>query len=195
MKYLIAGLGNIGPEYSGTRHNIGFMTLDALAKASNLVFESARHSHTTTLKSKGRTFILIKPTTYMNLSGKAVKYWLEKEKIPQENLFVILDDIALPFGTIRIRANGSNGGHNGLKSIDEMLGNNNYARMRFGIGSDFRKGKQADYVLDEFSKEENLVLPQCLEKMRLAVINFGLAGTQDTMNRFNGQIEFPEEKK
>jgi peptidyl-tRNA hydrolase, PTH1 family len=192
LKYLIAGLGNIGPEYSGTRHNIGFMTLDALAKASNLVFESARHCYHATLKSKGRTFILIKPTTYMNLSGKAVKYWLDKEKIPQENLFVVLDDIALPFGTIRIRANGSNGGHNGLKSIDEMIGNNNYARLRFGIGNDFRKGKQADYVLDEFSKEENLNLPLCLEKMRNSVLNFGWAGIQDTMNKYNGLVEFPE---
>lgn len=195
MKYLIIGLGNIGPEYSGTRHNIGFMVLDALAKASNLVFESNRLSYSATLKSKGQTFILIKPTTFMNLSGKAVKYWLTKEKILPDKLFVILDDIALPFGTIRIRVNGSNGGHNGLKSIDEVLGNNNYARMRFGIGNDFRRGKQVDYVLEEFSKEENLLLPPCLEKMRLAAINFGLAGIQDTMNRYNGQIEFPEEKK
>jgi len=171
------------------------MVLDALAKASNLVFESNRLSYSATLKSKGQTFILIKPTTFMNLSGKAVKYWLTKEKILPDKLFVILDDIALPFGTIRIRVNGSNGGHNGLKSIDEVLGNNNYARMRFGIGNDFRRGKQVDYVLEEFSKEENLLLPPCLEKMRLAAINFGLAGIQDTMNRYNGQIEFPEEKK
>lgn len=194
MKYLIVGLGNIGPEYSGTRHNIGFMVLDALAKASNLVFESSRLSYSITLKSKGRTFILIKPTTFMNLSGKAVKHWLTKENIPSDKLFVILDDIALPFGTIRIRANGSNGGHNGLKSIDEVLGNNTYARMRFGIGNDFRRGKQVNYVLEEFSKEENIHLQPCLEKMRLAVINFGLAGIQDTMNRFNGQVEFSENK-
>jgi len=194
LKYLVVGLGNIGPEYSGTRHNIGFMVLDALAKASNTVFESNRLSFSATLKSKGRTFILIKPTTYMNLSGKAVKYWLTKENIQPDKLFVILDDIALPFGAIRIRANGSNGGHNGLKSIDEVLGNNNYARMRFGIGNDFRRGKQADYVLEEFSKEENIAIPPCLEKMRLAVINFGLAGIQDTMNRYNGQVEFPENK-
>ena len=171
------------------------MVLDALAKASNLVFESSRLSYSAILKSKGRTFILIKPTTYMNLSGKSVKYWLTKEKIQPDKLFIVLDDIALPFGTIRIRANGSNGGHNGLKSIDEALENNNYARMRFGIGNDFHKGKQSDYVLDEFSKEENTNLPLCLEKMRLAVINFGLAGAQDTMNKFNGQVEFPEEKK
>jgi peptidyl-tRNA hydrolase, PTH1 family len=195
LKYLIIGLGNIGPEYSGTRHNIGFMVLDALAKASNIVFTSSRLCYSATLRSKGRTFVLIKPTTFMNLSGKAVKYWLTKENIQPDKLFIILDDIALPFGTIRIRANGSNGGHNGLKSIDEALGNNNYARMRFGIGNDFRKGKQADYVLDEFSKDENVNLPFCLEKMRLAVINFGLAGIQNTMNLYNGQVEFPEEKK
>ncbi|MBI5541908.1 MAG: aminoacyl-tRNA hydrolase [Bacteroidia bacterium] len=192
MKYLIAGLGNIGPEYSGTRHNIGFMVLDALAKASNLVFESSRHSYTATLKSKGRTYILIKPTTYMNLSGKAVKFWLEKEKITPDKLLVILDDIALPFATIRIRPNGSNGGHNGLKSIDEMLGNQNYARMRFGVGNDFSRGKQADYVLSEFSSEENKNLPICIEKMRLAALNFGFAGVQNTMNGFNGLVSFPE---
>lgn len=192
MKYLIAGLGNIGPEYSGTRHNIGFMVLDALAKASNLVFESGRHSYTATLKSKGRTYILIKPTTYMNLSGKAVKFWLEKEKITQDKLLVILDDIALPFATIRIRPNGSNGGHNGLKSIDEILGNQNYARMRFGVGNDFSRGKQADYVLSEFSSEENKNLPVCIEKMRLAALNFGFAGVQNTMNGFNGLVSFPE---
>ncbi|PIY03692.1 MAG: aminoacyl-tRNA hydrolase, partial [Bacteroidetes bacterium CG_4_10_14_3_um_filter_31_20] len=154
MKYLIAGLGNIGSEYSDTRHNIGFMVLDALAKTSNAVFETNRLCFNVKIKHKGRTIILIKPTTYMNLSGKAIKYWLEKEKISQEKLLVVLDDIALPFGTVRIKPNGSNGGHNGLKSIDEMLGNNNYARMRFGVGNDFSKGRQADYVLSNFTTEE-----------------------------------------
>jgi len=192
LKYLIAGLGNIGPEYYGTRHNIGFMVLDGIAKMSNLVFKSGRYSFTTSLKYKGHTFILIKPTTYVNLSGKAIKFWLEKEKILPDKLLIILDDIALPFATIRIRANGSNGGHNGLKSIDETLGNQNYARMRFGIGDNFLKGKKANYVLSEFSAEENKNLPFCIEKLKLAALNFGLAGIQDTMNRFNGIVSFPE---
>ncbi len=192
MKYLIAGLGNIGSEYSDTRHNIGFMVLDAFAKASNTVFESNRLTSILKIKHKGRTFILIKPTTFMNLSGKAVKYWLDKEKIEQKNLLVILDDIALPFGTIRIKPNGSNGGHNGLKSIDEMIGNNNYARMRFGVGNNFPKGKQADYVLSNFGIDELKQLPNCLDKMKLALLNFGLAGVQDTMSRFNGQVSISE---
>ncbi|PIX33213.1 MAG: aminoacyl-tRNA hydrolase [Bacteroidetes bacterium CG_4_8_14_3_um_filter_31_14] len=192
MKYLIAGLGNIGSEYSDTRHNIGFMVLDALAKTSNAVFETNRLCFNVKIKHKGRTIILIKPTTYMNLSGKAIKYWLEKEKIYQEKLLVILDDIALPFGTIRIKPNGSNGGHNGLKSIDEMLGNNNYARMRFGVGNDFSKGRQADYVLSNFTTEEKKQLSTCIEQMKSAILNFGLAGIQDTMSRFNGPITFPE---
>ncbi len=171
------------------------MVLDALAKASNLVFESSRFCHKATFKSKGRIFILIKPTTYMNLSGKAVKYWLDKENIPREKLLVILDDLALPFGTIRIRTNGSNGGHNGLKNIDEMLGGNNYARMRFGIGNNFGRGQQVDYVLEEFAREETRNLPLCLDKMKLAIINFGLAGIHDTMNKFNGPVEFISEEK
>jgi len=192
LKYLIAGLGNIGSEYSDTRHNIGFMVLDALAKTSNAVFETNRLCFNVKIKHKGRTIILIKPTTYMNLSGKAIKYWLEKEKISQEKLLVVLDDIALPFGTVRIKPNGSNGGHNGLKSIDEMLGNNNYARMRFGVGNDFSKGRQADYVLSNFTTEEKNQLPACVEQMKSAILNFGLAGIQDTMSRFNGPITFPE---
>jgi len=192
LKYLIAGLGNIGSEYSDTRHNIGFMVLDALAKTSNAVFETNRLCFNVKIKHKGRTIILIKPTTYMNLSGKAIKYWLEKEKISQEKLLVVLDDIALPFGTVRIKPNGSNGGHNGLKSIDEMLGNNNYARMRFGVGNDFSKGRQADYVLSNFTTEEKKQLSTCIEQMKSAILNFGLAGIQDTMSRFNGPITFPE---
>ncbi len=192
MKYLIAGLGNIGSEYSDTRHNIGFMVLDALTKASNTVFESNRYSYVANIKHKGRYFMLIKPTTYMNLSGKAIKYWLAQEKIEQENLLVILDDIALPFGTIRIKPNGSNGGHNGLKNIDELLGNNNYARMRFGIGDNYSKGKQVDYVLSNFINEEIKQLPVCIEKMKSAILNFGLAGIQDTMSRFNGPVSISE---
>jgi peptidyl-tRNA hydrolase, PTH1 family len=190
LKYLIAGLGNIGSEYTGTRHNIGFITLDAFAKASNVVFETSRFCEKTTFKYKGRTFLLIKPSTYMNLSGKAIKYWLDKEGISKENLLVILDDLALPFATLRIRAKGSNGGHNGLKNIDEMLEGNDYARMRFGIGNNFGRGKQIDYVLEKFSADESKNLSFCLDKMNRAIINFGLAGINDTMNRFNGNIEF-----
>lgn len=186
MKYLIAGLGNVGSEYAETRHNIGFMVLDAFAKASNAVFESNRLAFTTKLKFKGKTFILIKPTTFMNLSGKAVLYWLNKENILPENLLVVLDDIALPFGTIRIKPNGNNGGHNGLKNIDETLGHNNYARMRFGVGNNFNKGKQANYVLSEFSKEEKIDIIPCIDKMTKAIVNFGLTGIQDTMNHYNG---------
>ena len=154
MKYLIVGLGNIGSEYENTRHNIGFLILDALAKASNIFFETNKLGSTATLKFKGRTFILVKPSTFMNLSGKAVNYYLQKEKIKQENLLVITDDIALPFGTLRLKGKGSDGGHNGLKNIIESLDNNNYARLRFGVGSEFSQGKQVNYVLSEFANEE-----------------------------------------
>ena len=147
MKYLIVGLGNIGAEYAGTRHNIGFKVLDALAEASNAVFTTARYGDVAELKHKGRTLILLKPSTYMNLSGKAVRYWMEAEKIAPENLLVVSDDIALPFGTLRMRPRGSAGGHNGLKNIAELLGTEDYARMRFGVGGDFPKGHQVDYVL------------------------------------------------
>ena len=147
MKYLIVGLGNIGAEYAGTRHNIGFKVLDALAEASNAVFTTARYGDVAELKHKGRTLILLKPSTYMNLSGKAVRYWMEAEKIAPENLLVVSDDIALPFGTLRMRPRGSAGGHNGLKNIAELLGTEDYARMRFGVGGDFPRGHQVDYVL------------------------------------------------
>ncbi|HLU85276.1 MAG TPA: aminoacyl-tRNA hydrolase, partial [Vicingaceae bacterium] len=140
MKYLVVGLGNIGSEYQNTRHNIGFMILDALAKASNIFFETNKLGDTATLKYKGRTFILLKPSTYMNLSGKAVNYYLQQEKINQENLLIITDDIALPFGTLRLKGKGSDGGHNGLKNIIQTLGNQNFARLRFGVGSEFVKG-------------------------------------------------------
>ena len=154
MKYLIVGLGNIGAEYAGTRHNIGFKVLDALAEASNAVFTTARYGDVAELKHKGRTLILLKPSTYMNLSGKAVRYWMEAEKIAPENLLVVSDDIALPFGTLRMRPRGSAGGHNGLKNIAELLGTEDYARMRFGVGGDFPRGHQVDYVLGEWSDEE-----------------------------------------
>ena len=185
MKYLIVGLGNIGAEYAATRHNIGFKVLDALAEASNTVFSSQRYGSVAELKHKGRTFILLKPSTYMNLSGKAVSYWMQAEKIPLENVFVIVDDIALPFGTIRIRAKGSDGGHNGLKSIAELLGNSDYARLRFGIGGDFPKGFQVDYVLGEWTPDERAALPGRIGTAAEAVLSFGTAGLERTMNGFN----------
>lgn len=185
MKYLIAGLGNIGSEYSNTRHNIGFMVLDALAKASNISFNDARYGSVAEVKHKGRTFILLKPSTYMNLSGKAISYWLQKEKIPLENLLVIVDDIALPLCTLRLRAAGSDGGHNGLKSIDEILGTKDYARLRFGIGGDFPKGYQVDYVLGEWTSEESKQLPESMKAAFDIIFSFGTIGIERTMNFFN----------
>lgn len=185
MKYLIAGLGNIGSEYSNTRHNIGFMVLDALAKASNISFNDARYGSVAEVKHKGRTFILLKPSTYMNLSGKAISYWLQKEKIPLENLLVIVDDIALPLCTLRLRAAGSDGGHNGLKSIDEVLGTKDYARLRFGIGGYFPKGYQVDYVLGEWTAEEVKQLPDSMKAASDIIFNFGTIGIERTMNFFN----------
>lgn len=187
MKYLIAGLGNIGFEYSNTRHNIGFQVLDALAKASNLVYTDKRRASYTELKHRGRTIILIKPTTYMNLSGKAVHYWIQEEKIPIENLLVIADDLAIPFGKIRIRAKGSDAGHNGLKSITELLGTDVYARLRFGIGSEFGRGQQVDYVLGQWTSDESLILPERIEKCVEAIMAFPLIGIQETMSKFNNK--------
>lgn len=187
MKYLITGLGNIGPEYFNTRHNIGFQVLDALAEASNLVFSDSRRAFKTELKHKGRTLILIKPTTYMNLSGKAVNYWMQKEKIPIENLLVITDDLALPYGKIRIRAKGSDAGHNGLKNINEVLGTNAYARLRFGIGNEFMKGQQINYVLGEWDDQEKEVLAERKKKCAEAILSFPMIGIQRTMNQFNNK--------
>ena len=157
MKYLIAGLGNIGAEYKNTRHNIGFQILDALAGASNISFNDKRYGFVAEYKFKARTFILLKPTTYMNLSGRAVAYWLQKESIELSNLLVLVDDLALPFGTIRVRAKGGAGGHNGLENINQVLGRNDYTRLRFGIGDNFHKGFQVDYVLGDWSKEEEKI--------------------------------------
>lgn len=187
MKYLIAGLGNIGPEYFRTRHNIGFQVLDALAKASNLVFTDDRRAFKAELKVKGKTLILIKPTTYMNLSGKAVSYWLQKENIPIENLLVIADDLVLPFGKIRIRAKGSDAGHNGLKSINEVLGTSDYARLRFGIGNEFPKGRQVDYVLGEWDEQEQTALPDRIKICTEAVLSFPLIGIHRTMSLYNSK--------
>ncbi len=185
MKYLIVGLGNIGEEYAATRHNIGFNVLDALAKASNTVFTTARYGDIAEVKYKGRTLILLKPSTYMNLSGKAVRYWLDTEKIPIENLLIISDDIALPFGTLRMRPKGSAGGHNGLKNIAELLGTEEYARIRFGVGGDFARGHQVDYVLGEWADEERTAMPDRLALFVEAIRSFVTIGTSMTMNNFN----------
>jgi peptidyl-tRNA hydrolase, PTH1 family len=185
-KYLIAGLGNIGPEYENTRHNIGFKVLDRLAKQTETSFESARLGDVGTFKIKGRSVLLLKPSTYMNRSGKAVQYWLEKEKIPISNLLVVTDDLNLSFGTLRLKLRGSDGGHNGLKDIQETVGSQLYARFRFGIGSEFSKGKQVDYVLGEWTAEENEKLPDRLQRSSALIESFVLAGPQITMNTFNG---------
>lgn len=185
MKYLIVGLGNIGAEYADTRHNIGFKVLDALAEASNISFATDRYGAVTTLRSKGHTLTLLKPSTYMNLSGKAVRYWLEAEKIPQENLLVVVDDIALPFGTFRMRTKGSAGGHNGLKSITEILGTEEYSRIRFGIGGDFARGHQVDYVLGEWGDQERKEMVERLNFFGEAILSFPAIGAERTMNLFN----------
>lgn len=186
-KFLIAGLGNIGEEYAQTRHNIGFKVLDYFAEKEAFPFVSDRLAERAEYKLKGRTFVLIKPTTYMNLSGKAVRYWLEKEKIPIENLLVITDDLNLPFGSIRVRLKGSDGGHNGLKDIQEQLQTTHYNRYRFGISNEYEKGRQVDYVLGKWSEEELKKLPERLEKSVELVKSFGLSGIQLTMNLFNGK--------
>ncbi len=186
-KFLIAGLGNIGPKYENTRHNIGFKVLDYIAKHEDLSWETVKLGDITTLKKKGRTFIMLKPSTYMNLSGKAVKYWMEKENIPVENLLVVTDDLNLDFGTFRIKTQGSSGGHNGLKDIQATLGNGKYPRFRFGISDAFSKGRQVDYVLGEWTAEEESVLIERLEKAKQAVESYGLAGASNTMNAFNGK--------
>lgn len=185
MKYLIAGLGNIGAEYARTRHNIGFKVADALAEKAGATFVSSRYGSVAEIRHKGRTFVLLKPSTYMNLSGKAVAYWLRQEKIPQENLLVVVDDIALPFGTLRMRTKGSAGGHNGLKNITEVLGHENYARIRFGIGGDFARGQQVDYVLGHWTDEERKLLPERLKLFGDAVLSFASIGAERTMNLYN----------
>ncbi|AXT61423.1 aminoacyl-tRNA hydrolase [Aquimarina sp. AD10] len=186
-KFLVVGLGNIGPKYHNTRHNIGFKVLDALAKAEELTFETQKLGDLTTYKFKGRTIILLKPSTYMNLSGKAVRYWLEKEKIPLENLLVVTDDINLSFGTIRLKGKGSAGGHNGLKDIEAQLNTSKYCRFRFGVGAEFSKGRQVDYVLGEWNKEEESAMPERLDIGIAIIKSFAKAGLANTMNTFNGK--------
>lgn len=185
MKYLVVGLGNIGDEYVETRHNIGFKVADAFAKDAGVAFTTKRYGDVAEAKFKGRIFILLKPSTYMNLSGKAVSYWMQAEKIPLENVFVVVDDIALPMGSIRIREKGSDGGHNGLKNINEVLGTQNYARLRFGIGDKFAKGKQVDYVLGRWTEEEKAELPALIDHSVEAIKAFGTIGIERTMNFHN----------
>lgn len=187
MKYLIAGLGNIGPDYENTRHNIGFQALDFLAAKHEATFESARYAFMTKFKFKARTFVLIKPTTFMNLSGKAVSYWLEKEKLDINKLLVITDDISIPLGKIRIRAKGSDGGHNGLANIVQLMGTTSFARLRFGIGDTFVKGHQVDFVLGKWSQEEKEIIQPKIKTVADAIVSFGTIGASRTMNLYNNQ--------
>ena len=186
-KYLIVGLGNIGAEYANTRHNIGFKILDHFANQENITFETQKLGDVATYKLKGRTFVFLKPSTYMNLSGKAIVYWLTKENIPLENLLVITDDLNLSFGSIRVKTKGSDGGHNGLKDTQAKLNTVAYNRFRFGISDAFSKGQQVDYVLGEWTDEENEKLKERLDKSVELIKSFGLAGINITMNSFNGK--------
>lgn len=186
-KFLIVGLGNIGAEYVNTRHNIGFKIVDFLAQKHDTSFETVKLGAMAELKIKGRTLFLLKPNTYMNLSGKAVHYWMEKEKITKENLLIITDDLNLEFGTIRIKPKGSDGGHNGLKSIQQLLNTSDYPRFRFGISDAFKKGKQVDYVLGEWDEEEKAKLPERYEMAAQAIESFALSGLGNTMTSYNGK--------
>ncbi len=187
MKFLIVGLGNIGSEYAHTRHNIGFDTLDAFAEASNVVFEDKRYGAVATAKVKGHQLILLKPSTYMNLSGNAVRYWMQQENIPLEQVLVIVDDLALPFGALRLKGKGSDAGHNGLKNIQECVGSQNYARLRFGIGNDFHPGGQVDYVLGRFSAEQESEKVKRIAVACDIIKSFCLAGLNITMNQYNNK--------
>ena len=186
-KFLIVGLGNIGAEYVNTRHNIGFKVVDHFARKESLAFQTAKLGEVTEFKIKGRTLILLKPNTYMNLSGKAVQYWMEKEKIEKENILVITDDFNLSFGTIRIKSKGSDGGHNGLKNIQLVLNSVDYPRFRFGISDEFKKGRQVDYVLGEWNEDEKAKLHERLDLAAEIITSFALAGLNNTMNTYNGK--------
>jgi PTH1 family peptidyl-tRNA hydrolase len=186
-KFLIVGLGNIGEAYLNTRHNIGFKIVDEVAEDHKITFETEKLGDVATFRLKGRTFILLKPSTYMNLSGKAVKYWMDKENISVENILVVTDDVHIDFGTIRIKAKGSAGGHNGLKDIQQVLNTQEYARFRFGVGANYSKGRQADFVLGQWSKEETSQLIERLPTAAKIITSFGTAGLANTMNEFNGK--------
>lgn len=187
MKHLIVGLGNIGPEYEGTRHNIGFRILDAFAKASNISFQDKRYGFVAHMRVKNQELVLLKPSTYMNLSGNAVRYWLQQEKIPIENLLVLVDDLSLPVGTIRMRQGGSDAGHNGLKHIAQMLGTQAYNRLKFGIGNDFPRGGQVDFVLGHFSPEDEKIVDEKALVACDAIKAYALSGMQFAMCNYNGK--------
>lgn len=187
MKYLIVGLGNIGGEYEGTRHNIGFRVLDALAKASNISFQDRRYGFVAQMKVKGQELVLLKPSTFMNLSGNAVRYWMQQEKIPLERLLIVVDDLSLPVGTIRMKPGGSSAGHNGLKHIAQILGTESYNRLKFGIGNDFPKGCQVDFVLGQFSSEDNKIIDEKAIIVCEAIKAFVLSGIQFAMCNYNGK--------
>ena len=195
MNYLIVGLGNIGVEYANTRHNMGFMVLDAWAQASNIVFESGRYGSTATVSFKGRKFTLLKPSTYMNLSGKAVRYWMNELKIQPENLMVISDDLNIPFGTLRLRKNGSAGGHNGLTNINELIGTQDYARIRVGIGNEFGRGQQVDYVLGKLSEEEMEQMKEVSKRVIDGVKAWATIGPDRAMNVVNTRPKASTEEK
>ncbi|MGY0425412.1 MAG: aminoacyl-tRNA hydrolase [Polaribacter sp.] len=186
-KFLIVGLGNIGEKYENTRHNIGFKIVDEVAEEQQVTFETEKLGDVATFRFKGRFFFLLKPSTFMNLSGKAVKYWMDKEKIPIENILVVTDDVHIDFGTIRVKAKGSAGGHNGLKDIQDKLNTQQYARFRFGVGANYSKGRQVDFVLGEWSKEETSQLIERLPTSAKIIPSFGTAGLANTMNAFNGK--------
>ena len=188
-KFLIVGLGNIGEKYLETRHNIGFKILDEVAETHNVTFETQKLGDVATFRYKGRTFVLLKPNTFMNLSGKAVKYWMDKENSPLENILIVTDDVNIDFGSIRVKAKGSAGGHNGLKDIQEKLNTQQYARFRFGVGGNYARGKQVDYVLGEWNKEEKSYLIERLPTSAKLILSFGTAGLATTMNTFNGKME------
>ena len=185
-KYLIVGLGNTGADYVNTRHNIGFKALNHFANTHNIEFENRKLGALANYKLKGRTFLLLKPNTFMNLSGKAIKYWLDKEKIPIANLLVVTDDLNLSFGTLRLKTKGSDGGHNGLKDVQDKLNTTKYSRLRFGISDEFSKGRQVDYVLGAWSEEESSKLDERLNRVSQSLISFGMSGINETMNQFNG---------
>jgi PTH1 family peptidyl-tRNA hydrolase len=185
MKHLIVGLGNIGPEYEDTRHNIGFRVLDALAKASNISFQDKRYGFVAKMRVKNQELVLLKPSTYMNLSGNAVRYWMQQEKIPLENLLVVVDDLSLPFGQLRMKGKGSDAGHNGLKHIAQILGTQEYARLRFGIGNDYPRGGQVDFVLGHFTDEDMKTMDERVAQAVEMIKSFCLAGLEITMNQYN----------
>lgn len=187
MKHLIVGLGNIGPEYEGTRHNIGFRILDAFAKASNISFQDKRYGFVAHMRVKNQELVLLKPSTYMNLSGNAVRYWMQQEKIPLENLLVLVDDLSLPVGTIRMRQGGSDAGHNGLKHIAQMLGTQAYNRLKFGIGNDYPRGGQIDFVLGRFSPEDERLVDERVPVACEAIKAYALSGMPFAMNHYNGK--------